>query len=60
MGLFDKLFRRKMNISEEKTEPNNVPRSEKCREIYNLKDKYCNNYNQRGKKCQIQLEKNLG
>lgn len=28
-----------MNISEEKTEPNNVPRSEKCREIYNLKDK---------------------
>lgn len=28
-----------MNISEEKTETNNVPRSEKCREIYNLKDK---------------------
>ena len=39
MGLFDKLFRKKINISEENPGPNNAPRSEKCREIYDLKDK---------------------
>lgn len=37
MGLFDKLFRKKRNIIEEKVLPNTI-RSEKCMEILRLRD----------------------